>query len=120
MLAAGHVLLATAASELDGSSIAALVPGLVLVGAGMGLTITPLMGLVLATVEPVRAGAASGVLATMQQVGNALGVAVIGVVYFGALGGGADHAFALSTAALAGVAAAVLALTRLLPTAAAS
>ena len=34
--------------------------------------------------KPEQAGATSGVLATMQNVGNALGVAVIGVVFFGA------------------------------------
>ena len=76
-------------------------PALLLVGGGMGLVITPLTSTVLASLEPSRAGAASGALSTMQQVGNAIGVAVTGVVFFGALGHGFAHAFELSLAALA-------------------
>ena len=42
----------------------------------------PLLTSVLAVIRPESAGAATGVLATAQQVGNALGVAVIGIVYY--------------------------------------
>lgn len=56
----------------------------------------------------------------MQNVGNALGVAVIGVIFFGALHAGAAHALELSLAALAGILLSVAALTRLLPAPAAS
>jgi hypothetical protein len=62
-----------------------------------------------------RAGAVSGTLSTMQQVGNALGVAVTGVIFFGALAGGAAHAMELSLVELACLLVAVAALTRLLP-----
>ena len=86
-----------------------------LVGAGMGLVITPLTSTVLASLEPSRAGAASGALSTMQQVGNAIGVAVTGVVFFGALDHGFAHAFEVSLAQLAVLCVAVAALTRLLP-----
>ena len=51
----------------------------------------------------------------MQQVGNALGVAVTGVIFFGALDGGFGHAFEVSLIQLAVLGAAVAALTRLLP-----
>ncbi len=51
----------------------------------MGLGITPLATLVLASSRPEHAGAASGALAAAQNLGNALGVAVIGVVFFGAV-----------------------------------
>ena len=51
----------------------------------------------------------------MQQVGNAIGVAVTGVMFFGALDGGFAHAFELSLAQLAVLCVAVAALTRLLP-----
>ena len=72
-LAAGHaVMLATVAEVGTGGSVAALVPALLLVGTGMGLVITPLTSTVLASLEPQRAGAAAGALATMQQVGNCL------------------------------------------------
>ena len=39
---------------------------------------------VLRSIADSRAGSASGVLVTAQQVANATGVAVVGVVYFGA------------------------------------
>jgi hypothetical protein len=51
----------------------------------------------------------------MQNVGNALGVAVIGVVFFGAVDGGFAHAFELSLVVLAATLLVVAALTRLLP-----
>lgn len=68
------------------SSLPLLAPALVLVGAGSGLTIGPLAATVLARVPPDHAGGASGVLTTALQVGNAMGVAVIGVIFYGALG----------------------------------
>ena len=47
----------------------ALVPGLLLVGAGIGLCFTPLTTIVLGDVEPAASGAASGALSTTQQIG---------------------------------------------------
>jgi hypothetical protein len=61
------------------------------------------------------AGAASGALSTVQNVGNALGVAVVGALYFGALSHGAAHAFALCLGALGVLLLAVAALARTLP-----
>jgi EmrB/QacA subfamily drug resistance transporter len=116
VLAAGHALLLAAVAEVGvGGSLAALVPGLLLVGTGMGLVLAPLATTILQSLEPERAGAASGMLTTMQGVGNALGVAVTGVVFFGALRGGYAHAFELAVAELAGLLLAVAALSRLLP-----
>jgi EmrB/QacA subfamily drug resistance transporter len=112
-LATGHALLA--ASIAASGALAVLTPALLLIGAGMGLVITPLTSTVLASVEPHHAGAASGVLSTMQQVGNAVGVALTGVIFFGALDGGVAHAFQLSLIQLALLCVAVAALTRLLP-----
>ena len=51
----------------------------------------------------------------MQNVGNALGVAVTGVLFFGAGHGDPAHAFALSVGALCALLLGVAALTRLLP-----
>ncbi|KLJ00419.1 MFS transporter, partial [Luteimonas sp. FCS-9] len=59
----------------------ALVPALVVVGAAQGLIMTPLLNLVLGTVEPAHAGMASGVISTLQQVGAAFGVAVVGMLF---------------------------------------
>jgi EmrB/QacA subfamily drug resistance transporter len=115
-LAAGHGLLLAAVGDIgSGGSIAPLVPGLLVIGAGMGLVIAPLTTTILATVDEQRAGAASGMLATTQNVGNALGVAITGVIFFGALDGGYSHALQLSLAQLAGLLIVAAALTRLLP-----
>lgn len=89
---AGDVALLVAVSQIGvGSSVAWLAPGLLLVGAGQGLCITPLAGIVMAGLDPQQAGAASGPLSTMQQVGNSVGVAITGVVFFEVL---AHHGFA--------------------------
>jgi MFS family permease len=115
-LAAGHVaLVATVAAIGVHGSIALLAPGLILVGAGMGLGITPLATIILSGMRPEQAGSATGVLTTMQNVGNALGVAVIGVVFFGALHRGFAGAFQASLIVLAVVLVSVAVITRLLP-----
>jgi predicted MFS family arabinose efflux permease len=83
----------------------------------MGLLTAPLVATVLAGMQPRDAGAATGVLSTANQVGNTLGVAVIGAVFYGALGPAGDFAgaFELAVAAIAGVCLAVAALVQLLP-----
>ncbi|APA99065.1 hypothetical protein [Nocardia seriolae] len=62
-----------------------LVPGLLLAGAGLGFLVVPLANVALSAVPAETAGAGSGILSTAQQFGGALGVAVIGTVFF-------DHA----------------------------
>lgn len=52
-------------------------------GIGSGLFIAPNARFIVATVDPVEAGAASGVIGTAQRVGSAIGIAVIGSVLFG-------------------------------------
>ncbi len=97
----------------DGS-VAWLLPGLIVDGAGMGLIIAPMASIVLAGVAPQHSGAASGVLSTAMQIGGALGVAVIGIVFYGSLHhSGADplavpHAFTSSVRYLIAVAVAVI------------
>jgi EmrB/QacA subfamily drug resistance transporter len=118
MLAAGEgALLLTVALRHGGGAASAvwLIPGLIPVGAGMGLAITPLTTTVLAHVDPLRAGALAGALSTMQQVGNSVGVAVTGVIFFGAVHVGYSWAFRLSLVQLACLLLAVAALSRLLP-----
>ncbi|HEX6391547.1 MAG TPA: MFS transporter, partial [Solirubrobacteraceae bacterium] len=112
-LAAGHLALALAVGE----PLGALIPGLILVGAGMGLCITSLTTTVMsvAATHPEHAGGASGALNTVQQVGNALGVAVTGVLFFGAADGGYGHAFQVSVLQLAAIGVVVAVLSRLLP-----
>ncbi len=98
-----------------GGPLGLMAPGLALVGAGQGLAITPLTTTVLSHATLENAGTVTGVLSTMQQVGNALGVAVTGVVFYGALGGGYSKAFGRSLVELAALLVGVALLTRLLP-----
>ena len=63
-----------------------LVPGLVGAGLGLGAVIAPLADIVLDRVPHQDAGAASGVFNTGLQVGNSIGIAVIGVIFFALLG----------------------------------
>ncbi|MFF7154543.1 MFS transporter [Streptomyces sp. NPDC008139] len=97
-MAAGLGLLWEAAhrSGITGS-LWELVPGLIMDGVGMGMVIAPLTHDALATVPPRLVGAASGAVATTQQIGGALGIALIGIIFYGAVGdgapGGYPHAF---------------------------
>ncbi|MEV4578227.1 MFS transporter [Nonomuraea jabiensis] len=61
---------------------------LVVVGAGMGLIMSPLLSSVLSAVRPERAGATAGVLGTVQETGGVLGCTITGTVFFGTLDGG--------------------------------
>jgi EmrB/QacA subfamily drug resistance transporter len=63
-----------------------LLPALLVCGLGLGSVVAPLVTVVLAGIRGQDAGAASGVLSTVQQVGGAVGVALIGVIFFGLLG----------------------------------
>jgi EmrB/QacA subfamily drug resistance transporter len=74
-----------------------LVPGLAGAGLGLGAVIAPLADIVLARVPHQNAGSASGVFNTGLQVGNSIGIAVIGVIFFGMLG--AQSGAAASTVA---------------------
>jgi len=77
-----------------GAPLVALFPGLFLLGAGQGLCLTPLTTTVLSHADATRAGSVSGALATAQQVGNAVGVAISGVIYYGLLADGHGYATA--------------------------
>jgi hypothetical protein len=63
-----------------------LIPALAVCGLGLGSVVAPLVNVVLAGIRGQDAGAASGVLTTVQQLGGAVGVALIGVIFFGLLG----------------------------------
>lgn len=85
VLAASQVLLLVIVRDGADPSYWALALPLLIGGLGLGLTAPSLINVVLAGVPARDAGAASGVLTTVGQVGNAVGVAVLGVVFFGAL-----------------------------------
>lgn len=75
MATIGLVLLAGV--PVDGSYVANLLPGLLLMAFGMGLTFVPLTLIATTNVSSAEAGLASGVFNTSQQVGGALGLAVL-------------------------------------------
>jgi EmrB/QacA subfamily drug resistance transporter len=80
------LLLIGAGSALQGtldaaSSRTAIIPGLILGGIGVGMAIPALASATLATVPPDRGGMASGAVNTARQLGFALGVALLGLVF---------------------------------------
>lgn len=70
--------------------VARMIPALIVVGAAQGMIMTPLLNLVLGFVDERQAGMASGVISTLQQVGAALGVAAVGILFGGMLDGEPD------------------------------
>ncbi len=56
--------------------------GLAIAGAGLGLLVVPLVNVVLAAVPVDDAGGASGTFSTAQQLGGAIGVALVGALFF--------------------------------------
>ena len=78
-----------------------LIPALVVVGTGAGLVLAPVTGIILAGIRSADAGAASGVLATAQQVGAAAGIAIAGIIFFGQLGTNANSAASAAVPPLA-------------------
>ena len=79
--------LARAAARADAADLTNwdLLGPLLVAGFGSGLFIAPNAQFIVATVDPAEAGAASGVISTMQRIGSAIGIAVIGCVFFGNL-----------------------------------
>ena len=62
---------------VDGSYVADVLPTMVLIGAGAGLTFPALMTIAMSGATPSDAGLASGLVNTTVQVGGALGLAVL-------------------------------------------
>ena len=78
-LAAAYAWLSGASA--DGTYLGSIFGPMLLSGLSTGLLFMPITATVLAGVEPEHAGSASGLLQTTQQLGSAVGVAVIGSVY---------------------------------------
>lgn len=76
----------------SGSSWTVLVPGLVGTGVGVGLATPMLVSTAVSAVGHQRAGMASGAVNTARQLGNALGIAVLGVVFHSGLSSSAHDA----------------------------
>ncbi|PYE85429.1 MFS transporter [Pseudoroseicyclus aestuarii] len=82
-LSCGMIALRTVLPEMPGElSRAAFIPPLLLAGLGLGTAISPLFQIVLGHVGGANTGSASGALQAFQQVGAALGIAVMGELFF--------------------------------------
>jgi MFS family permease len=66
--------------SIDASYWTVIFPSFVLVGAGVSMSMPTTTGVAMGSVDPARAGIASGVVNASRQVGGALGVAVLGSI----------------------------------------
>jgi EmrB/QacA subfamily drug resistance transporter len=64
-----------------------LLPALLVLGVGTGLALSPQFSIILNGVQDHEVGSGSGVLNAVQQFGGAVGVAVLGTIFFSLLGG---------------------------------
>ncbi|MFI7601294.1 MFS transporter [Actinoplanes sp. NPDC049681] len=84
------VLLIALSASGSNTSVWEMVAPMILGGLGTGVTLPALTGVVMSKVAPAQAGVASGVLTTSQQFAQTIGVAVLGVIFFNALGDQTD------------------------------
>ncbi len=82
LIAVGAAGLAVMLSGARTASTWDLVPGLFFIGAGVGATIGQLFQFILTSVSMDEVGSASGVFEAIQQLSTALGVAVLGTIFF--------------------------------------
>ena len=93
VLQAGALVMATGVllyiweSDRYGMTIASwqMALPLVVMGVGMGLIVAPLTDAVLSGVPREHSGSASGLINTVQQMGNALGLGLVSVVFYGTI-----------------------------------
>jgi len=87
LMATGMVLVGVALLLLSSLDVRSgfwdTVPGFIVGGVGVGLTMTPMTVAVLGSVPVEKAGVGSGVLNSFRQLGGALGVAVLGAIVAG-------------------------------------
>jgi predicted MFS family arabinose efflux permease len=97
LIAAGAASVFIAMSLLIGTDpsttyATGIMPSLLLLGLGVGSCFMPITVLALNGVEPEHTGSASGLLQTMQQLGGAVGLAVVASVFAGGRADGFDPA----------------------------
>ena len=79
VLAAGGLVYFSQISP-SGTYVGTLLPGFLLAGVGLGLSFVPVTIGAVSGVSPDEAGVASGLITTTQQIGGALGVAVLSTI----------------------------------------
>jgi EmrB/QacA subfamily drug resistance transporter len=82
LIAVGATWLAVILTNAQSASSWDLVPSLIFIGAGVGASIGQLFQFILSSVSMEEVGSASGVLEAVQQLSTALGVAVLGTIFF--------------------------------------
>jgi EmrB/QacA subfamily drug resistance transporter len=90
LIAAGLGIVAASLYSFSGiavdSSYLDLLPGFMLLGIGIALTMSPMTSAAMNAVSVDKAGIASGVLSMFRMVGGSLGVAVTGAIFQGSVG----------------------------------
>jgi len=99
--------------------VALVLAGVTLFGLGQGLLIPPIIGVVLSRVPATDAGAATGVLVTVQQMAGTIGLTLVSLGFFAdavsGRAGGYVSGFRVACACDVALALGSLALSRLLP-----
>jgi EmrB/QacA subfamily drug resistance transporter len=80
MLLLGSAMVYFTQISPSGSYVGDLLPGFVVMGIGMGFSFVPISIAALAGVDAREAGLASGLINTTQQIGGALGLAILATV----------------------------------------
>ncbi|HML51574.1 MAG TPA: MFS transporter [Propionicimonas sp.] len=76
--------------SVDGNYWLDVLPGVALMGVGMGFTVVPLNNLALSGVDPHDAGVASATATATNQLGGSIGLAVLTAIYVAVAGGHAS------------------------------
>ena len=82
LLALGSAVVALMLTGVQSASTWDLVPGLLLVGVGVGAVLGQIIAFILAAVRMNEVGSAAGVMEAAHQLSTSLGVAVLGTVFF--------------------------------------
>jgi EmrB/QacA subfamily drug resistance transporter len=90
LIAAGLGIVAASLYSFSGIAVDSgyldLLPGFLLLGIGIALTMSPMTSAAMNAVPVEKAGIASGVLSMFRMVGGSLGVAVTGAIFQGSVG----------------------------------
>lgn len=84
LTAAGLSMAAAAGTGLLAPSVLALLPGMVAIGIGYGVAFAPAVTEAVGSVEPRMAGTVSGLITTVMQAANVVGIALVGSVFLAA------------------------------------
>ncbi len=90
-IVAGLGLLLLSRANASADYVTQILPGVVVFGLGLSLTVAPLTATVLSSVEPGHSGLASGVNNAIARIAGLLAIAALGAVVAGAFQSRLDH-----------------------------